>query len=72
MGLTKILSVWRTKLRIRESNGQSWGGEDATTARDRLEQDALVETEPKRDSESLVRLVPAMFADSQDMPPWWG
>lgn len=72
MGLTKILSEWRTKLSIRESNERARGGEDATAAHDRLERDALVETEPKRDGESLVRLAPAMYADSQDVPPWWG
>ncbi len=36
------------------------------------EQDGLLEAEPKIDGESLVRLAPAMFADSQDVPPWWG
>ena len=72
MGLTKILSEWRTKLRIRESDEQARRGEEATAAHDRLEQDAPVETEPKRDGESLVRLAPPMYADSQDVPPWWG
>ncbi len=38
--------------------------EKTTAARDHLEQDALVDTEPKTDGESLVRLAPAMYADS--------
>ncbi len=60
---------WSRVMRRLQEDGVAEG--DAKAARDHLEQDGLLEAEPKKDGESLVRLAPAMFADSQDVPPWW-